>query len=148
MSIDQNKEIVILWLEERSKGNWDIINELFAPDYICHFGSDPEPVRGRDKVKQMNANSTWGFDVSPALEPELLIAEGDMVVHRKTMRFKPTGIFRGNPPTDKEATVGSVDIYRIVNGRIIEQWNYVDRFGLMYQLGNLPIPTQAEPSAE
>ena len=148
MSTDQNKEVVILWLEERNKGNWDIINELFVPDYICHFGSDPEPVRGRDKVKQMNANSTWGFDVSPALEPELLIAEGDLVVHRKTMRFKPTGMFRGNPPTDKEATVASVDIYRIVDGRIVEQWSHMDRFALMYQLGNFPIPGQAEPGAE
>lgn len=27
MSIDQNKEVVILWLEERDKGNWDIIKE-------------------------------------------------------------------------------------------------------------------------
>ena len=148
MSIDQNKEVVILWFEERSKGNWDIINELFAPDYICHFGSDPEPVRGRDKVKQMNANSTWGFDVSPTREPELLIAEGDLVVHRETVRFKPKGIFRGNPPTDKEATVAHVDIYRIVNGKIIEQWNYVDRFGLMHQLDNFPMPAQEEPSAE
>jgi hypothetical protein len=52
MSADQNKEIVILWLEERNKGNWNIINELFAPDYICHLASDPDPVRGRDKVKQ------------------------------------------------------------------------------------------------
>ncbi len=43
MSTDQNKEIVILWLEERDKGNWDIINELFAPDYVCHLASDPDP---------------------------------------------------------------------------------------------------------
>ena len=146
MPIDQNKEVIILWLEERNKGNWDIINELFDPDYICHLGSDPEPVRGRDKVKQMN--STWGFDISPTLEPELLIAEGDLVVHRQTMRFKPTGMFRGNPPTDKEAIVASVDIYRIVNGKIIEQWNYVDRFGMMSQLGSFPMPEQEEPSAE
>jgi hypothetical protein len=101
MSIDKNKEVVILWLEERDKGNWNIIDELFAADYICHLGSDPEPVRGRDKVKQMNVGSRWTFDIYLADEPDLLIAEGDLVVHRQTIRMKPKDPFRGFPPTDK-----------------------------------------------
>ena len=49
MSTDQNKEVVILWLEERDKGNWDIINELFAPDYVSHLASDPDPIRGKER---------------------------------------------------------------------------------------------------
>jgi predicted ester cyclase len=137
MSTDQNKEVVILWLEERKKGNWNIINELFAPDYVCHLASDPDPVRGRDKVKQMSIFSRNAFDSYATHEPDLLIAEGDMVVHRETVRLKPKDPFRGIPPTEKEATVANIDIYRIVDGRIVEQWNHPDRFGLMYQLGNL-----------
>ena len=140
MSTDQNKEIVILWLEERNKGNWDIINELFAPDYICHLASDPDPVRGRDKVKQMNVGSRWAFDIYPTHEPDLLIAEGDLVVHRETVRMKPKDPFRGLPPTEKEATVVNIDIYRIVDSRIVEQWNHLDRFGMMQKLGNFPAP--------
>jgi predicted ester cyclase len=140
MSTDQNKEVVILWLEERNKGNWDIINELFAPDYVCHLASDPEPVRGRDKVKQMNVMPRNAFDIYPTHEPDLLIAEGDIVVHRETVRLKPKDPFRGIPPTEKEATVASIDIYRIVDGRIVEQWNHPDMFGLMRQLDNLPTP--------
>ena len=121
MSIDQNKEVVILWLEERDKGNWDIINELFAPDYVCHLASDPDPISGRDKVKQMNVGSRWAFEFYPTNEPDLLIAEGDLVVHRETVRLKPKDPVRGIPPTEKEATVANVDIYRIVDGRIVEQ---------------------------
>jgi len=142
MSTDQNKEVVILWLEERDKGNWDIINELFAPDYVCHLASDPDPIRGRDKVKQMHAIPRSTFDTYPTNEPDLLIAEGDTVVHRETVRLKPKDPFRGSPPTEKEATVASIDIYRIVDGRIVEQWNHPDLFGQMYQLGNLPTPGQ------
>lgn len=144
MSTDQNKEVVILWLEARAKGNWDSIDELFAPDYIGHLGSDPEPLRGRDKVKQMHRYSLKAFEVFRTQEPDLLIAEGDLVVHREIVRLKPKDPFRGNPPTDKDAVVSNVDIYRIRNGRIVEQWNHTDRFGLMYQLGNFPIPGQAE----
>jgi len=136
MSTDQNKEVVILWLEERDKGNWDIINELFAPDYVCHFASDPVPIRGRDTVRQMNVGSRWAFDIYPTHEPDLLIAEGDLVVHRATVRLKPKDPWRGIPPTEKEAIVSSVDIYRILDGRIVEQWNHPDLFGQMHQLGN------------
>ena len=136
MSTHQNKEVVILWLEERNKGNWDIIDELFAPDYVCHLASDPEPVRGRDKVKQMNVGYKWAFEIYSTDEPDLLIAEGDLVVHRETVRLKPKDPVRGIPPTEKEATVASIDIYRIVDGRIVEQWNHPDMFGVMQQLGN------------
>jgi predicted ester cyclase len=136
MSTTQNKEVVILWHEERDKGNWEIINELFAPDYMCYLASDPDPVRGRDKVKQMAVGSRYAFDYYPTHEPELLIAEGDIVVHREIVRVKPKGAARGFPPTDKEATVVNIDIYRIVDGRIVEQWTLMDMFSLMRQLEN------------
>lgn len=80
------------------------------------------------------------FDIYPTDEPDLLIAEGDLVVHRETVRLKLKDPFRGFPPTDKEATVANIDIYRIVDGRIVEQWNHPDRFGVMHQLGNFPAP--------
>lgn len=142
MSTDQNKEVVILWLEERNKGNWDIINELFTPEYVCHLASDPDPVRGRDKVKQMNVGTRNVFDIYATSEPDLLIAEGDLVVHRETVRLKPKDPYRGMPPTEKEATVANIDIYRVVDGRIVEQWHHPDRFGQMVQLGNFPTSGQ------
>ena len=62
------------------------------------------------------------------------------MVHHETVRLKPKGPFRGFPPTDKEAIVANIDIYRIVDGRIVEQWTLMDRFGLMQQLDNFPPP--------
>ena len=145
MSIHRNKEIVILWLEARDKGNWEVIEQLFAPDYICHLASDPESVRGRHIVKQLHAMTRKTFEIFPTSEPDLLVAEGDLVVHRQTMRYKPKDPFRGMPPTDKEAVVASVDIYRVVDGRIVEQWNHPDMLGLMRQLDNsFPPPAYSE----
>ena len=144
MSIGQNKEVVILWLEARDKGNWDLIDELFAPDYVCHLASDPEPVRGRDKVKQMQVGHRFAFDIYPTDEPDLFVAEGDLVVHRQSVRMKPKDPLRGFPPTDKEAIVAHIDIYRVVDGRIVEQWIHLDRFGLMQQLDNFPPPAYSE----
>jgi predicted ester cyclase len=78
------------------------------------------------------------FDIQDT--PEFLIAEGDMVAIHDTYRAKHKGEFQGVPPTGKEATFTGIDIYRIVDGKIVEQWVEVDMLGLMQQLGFLPTP--------
>ena len=67
------------------------------------------------------------------------IAEGDRVVTRWTARGTHGGEFLGIPPTGKEFTFKGVDIVRIVDGKIVEGWDVPDLFGLMRQLGLIPI---------
>jgi predicted SnoaL-like aldol condensation-catalyzing enzyme len=119
MSTEENKKIVLRWREERNKGNWSIIDELHAPDYVGHLSFVPGgAIRGREALKQLFVGYWAAFDVLATPEPDFLIAEGDLVVNRETVRarHKETGI----PATGKEATVTSMDIYRIVNGKIVE----------------------------
>jgi predicted ester cyclase len=66
---------------------------------------------------------------------EDLIAEGDKVVERWTMRGTHRGEFMGIPPTNKQVTVGGIDIYRYKNGRRVETWSQFDGLGLLRQLG-------------
>ncbi len=51
-----------------------------------------------------------------------------------TYRVKHTGEFAGIPPTGKELTVAGIDIYRIVDGKIVEQWYEMDLTGMLQQL--------------
>ncbi len=139
MSTEENKKVVRRWLEERNKGNWNIIDELHAPDYVGYVGGVPGPVRGREALKQLFVGY-WAAFPNWTAEPNFLIAEGDMVVNRETFRGKHTGAFQGIPPTGKEVTVTATDIYRIVDGKILEQWTEVDMLGLMQQLGLIPAP--------
>jgi predicted SnoaL-like aldol condensation-catalyzing enzyme len=140
MSTEENKKIVLRWREERNKGNWGIIDELHAPDYVGHLSFVPGgAIRGREALKQLFVGYWAAFDVHVP-EPDLLFAEGDLVAHRETVRVKHKGAFQGIPPTGKEATITSMDIYRIVNGKIVEQWTEADFFGLMQQLGVIPAP--------
>jgi len=111
----------------------NIIDELHAPDYVGHYSGIPAPIRGREALKQLFAAYLAAFDIE--VTPEFLIAEGDMVVVHDANRVKHTGAFQGIPPTGKEATVTSTDIYRIVDGTIVEQWLETDFTGMMQQLG-------------
>lgn len=144
MSAEQNKRIVLRWREERDKGNWNIIDELHAPDYVGHVAGVPAPVRGREALKQLFVGYAAAFDILPT-EAAPLIAEGDMVVNRESFRLKHKGAFQGIPPTGKEATVTATDVYRIVNGQIVEQWTEGDMLSLVQQLGVLPTRGQRTP---
>ena len=41
----------------------------------------------------------------------------------------------GVAATGKAITLSGIAIYRIANGKIQEEWDYTDLFGLMQQLG-------------
>lgn len=144
MSTTQNKKIILRWREERRKGNWSIIDELHAPDYVGHISFVPGGIiRGREALKQLFVGYWAAFDVHATPKPDLLIAEDDFVAHRETVRVKHKGVFQGIPPTGKEATITSMDIYRIVDGKIVEQWTESDMLGLMQQLGVTSAPQHA-----
>jgi predicted ester cyclase len=147
MTTEQNKQVVLRWREERDKGNWNIIDELHAPDYVGHIAGVPGPVRGREALKQLFVGYSAAFEVHATPESDFLIAEGEMVINREAFRLKHRGAFQGIPPTGKEATVTSTDIYRIVDGKIVEQWTEGDMLSLMQQLGVLSMPGHGAPSS-
>jgi hypothetical protein len=39
--------------------------------------------------------------------------------------------------------VKTLDIWRVANGKAVENWVQMDMLGLMHQLGVVPVPTQS-----
>jgi len=140
MSTEQNKQLVLRWKEEIwNKRNVNIVDELCAPDYVGHITGTPGPIQGREALKQLLAAYLAAFDIQDT--PEFLIAEDDMVVIHDTYRLKHNkGAFQGIPPTGKEVSVTGTDIYRMVDGKFVQQWVEADFTGMMHQLGVLPMP--------
>jgi predicted ester cyclase len=139
MSTEENKQLVLHWKDEIwNKRNVTIVDELYAPDYIGHMAGTPGPIAGREALKQLIAAYLAAFDIH--LTSQFLIAEGDLVAVYDTVRLKHTGAFQGIPPTGKEATITSTDIYRMVDGKIVEQWTEGNMLDLMQQLGVIPAP--------
>ena len=71
-----------------------------------------------------------------------MIAEGDTVVVRGTTSGTQTGAMQGIPPTGKQFKVAGIDIFRVVDGKIVEPWDAVDQLGMLQQLGVIPAPGQ------
>lgn len=135
MSAETNKAVVRRLFEEVMKGNLSVADELIAEDYAQHsvFGI-PD---GREGFKQF-------FMTFAAAAPDAhfviddVIAEGDKVVTRLTVTGTQTGALQGIPPTGKTFSMKGIDIFRLVDGRIVEHWDAVDQVGMLQQLGVIP----------
>jgi len=69
---------------------------------------------------------------------EDVIAEGDKAVVRWTGRGTHQGVLLGIPPTGKQVTWTGMTIYRIADGKIVEERGEEDALGFLQQLGVVP----------
>lgn len=131
--LERNKEVVRKnHAEVWSKGNLEILEEVYTSDFICHFIVGPE-WRGYEGVRGAVSRHRTSFpDWTEQIED--IIAEGDRVVTRFRSRGTHKGEFNGISPTGRQVEIFEVAIYRIEDGRVAEQWGFPDALGLMQQL--------------
>ena len=65
---------------------------------------------------------------------------GDKVYTYAFWEGTQTGTFMGIPPSGKKAHVEYMDIWRVKDGKIRENWVVMDIAGLLIQLGVMPPP--------
>ena len=143
MSTQENKDTTRRLVEEVwNRGNWSVIEEVLAPNFVGYISGSPEPFHGQEGYRSViNAYRTAFPDLHFNIED--LIADGDKVAFRYTATGTQRGDLSGIPPTNKSATVPGMVILRYEGGKLTEQWVNLDLFGLMVQLGVIPAPGQA-----
>jgi steroid delta-isomerase-like uncharacterized protein len=129
----RNIEVVhVLYSEIWSKGNFDLIGDVFAEDFVGHFPA--ETVHGqKGVVAHVMALRTAFPDWTEEVEDT--IADRDRVVTRFTSRGTNLGDFFGNPPTGNRVEISEVAIFKLSDGKIVEQWVYPDILSMQRQLG-------------
>lgn len=145
MSLEHNKVLVRRLMEEDiSQGDAQVAAAIIHPDFVDHTN----PPGMQHGLEGHNAIVQLFRTVFPDLMWHIddLIAEGDKVVARTTMRGTHLGSFFGVPPSGKTVEMTGVHILRIADGRIIEHWGNNDDLGLMRQLGAVPAPVEATVS--
>ena len=141
MGTETNKEIVRRLAEEPWRGNFDVVDEHVATDYIGHDPSIPEPTRGPEGFKEFVRTYQAAFrDARVTVDEQ--IADGDIVATRWTGRGIHEGELMGIAPTGKEATVTGITISHLRNGKVAEEWSNWDTLGLLVQLGAVPAPAR------
>src|SRR5689334_19025942 len=143
-ALSDNKATILrseaeLW----SKGNLAVADYLYSLDFICHFVGGME-WRGVEGTKSAVASHRTSFpDWNEKVDD--IVAEGDRVVIRFTSTGTQRGEFAGIAPTGKKVSIQEVAIFRLANGKIVEQWGVPDLHGLIDQL-NAPSAGKTQTS--
>jgi steroid delta-isomerase-like uncharacterized protein len=137
MSVERNKMLVRRLMEDDiSRGDKTVAAAIIHPGFVDHTNPPgmQHGLAGHTAVVRLFRSAF------PDLEWRIddLIAEGDKVVARTTMRGTHRGELFGIPPTGKRVEMTGVHVVRIADGKIAEHWGNNDDLGMMRQLGVIP----------
>lgn len=121
-------------------GDADAFDEVVASDFVHHAPGLPPDLEG---MKQALPMFRAAFP-DMRLPVEDMIAEGDKVVDRVTVRGTHEGELMGIPASGKQVEFMETHISRIADGKIVERWGEWDALGMMQQIGAVPAPGQSE----
>ncbi len=130
---EQNKSVVQrYWNGKWNERRPEILDELQTQDVVYHGTS--EIMKGIEEYRQTYSGYLSAFQ-DTRIEVEELIAEGDLVMSRAVLHGIHNGELGGIPPTGKEISISAITVFRIVDGKIAEEWEIIDQLGMMTQLG-------------
>ncbi|WP_174189566.1 nuclear transport factor 2 family protein [Nocardia barduliensis] len=112
----RNKELALRGFREFAAGNIEVLRTLLHDDFLEHSPGNPS---GKDAFIDFIAQAPVA---GSALELARVIADDDYVV----MHYRMV-------PPDGEPDLAVVDIWRMVDGKIVEHWDVVQ-----------PVPDPAE----
>ena len=131
----ENKALVRRFYEEAwANGVLDVIDEVFAVDYVRHDLRPAQTLPGPEGMKRITADFRSAFP-DLRFEVEIVIAEDELVAARWTASGTHLGAWGTVEPTARSATFSGVNIFRFENGKVAEIWNHRDDLGLMEQVG-------------
>jgi steroid delta-isomerase-like uncharacterized protein len=137
MSVDANKHAVQRWIELWNERGADGVDEIFSTDF--HDEQLAQALGQPVTLELFKASLRGLIEVMghAQFEAHEMIAEGDQVVVRWTVRGVHQGTLWGLAPTGEAFAMAGVNIFRVVDGKIVERRSFLDPANV---LGLRPAP--------
>jgi len=123
----RNKAVAMRVFDEIfNQGKFQVANEIYAPDFQNHgpHGS----VDLKTDQDAVHAEKKAFPDLRMSVQE--MVAEGDKVAVLWTFQGTHTGSgYAGLPPTGTRVQLRGITIWRIVDGRIVEEWSSFSETG-------------------
>jgi predicted ester cyclase len=134
MSVSNKDVIRRLYEQVMGKGNLQVADEIFAPDYVDHMPIMETPDR-EGLLKSVDAARRAFPDVKPRIIAE--VAEEDWVaIAVEVDGGTHQGEYMGVPPTGRPVTWTETHFWRVADGRIQEHYGNVSMFEIHRMIGS------------
>jgi steroid delta-isomerase-like uncharacterized protein len=137
MSVENKTVMRRIYDELWNEGAYDIVDELVSADYVGHLPTPPSAPSGRDGLLWLIKTYRAAFpDIHVTITDQ--VSEGDKVFTAINLQGTHQAQFMHLPATHKKVNVNAMVITRFEDGKNVEGWAELDRFGMMQQLGVIP----------
>jgi steroid delta-isomerase-like uncharacterized protein len=134
---DLKKSVVLRYVDVWNNSNFDALDDIIHPDYRARRG-DRLMASGPAALKAWLSGLHKIFPDMRYTVEEIFTVD-DRVVVRASGVGTHLGEWRNNlftiPPTGRRVRWSGVDLIRVADGKIIEDWDYWDDRGLLEQIG-------------
>jgi ketosteroid isomerase-like protein len=134
-SSEANKAVVRRAFAAFEQGDVATLNELFDPEGPWHTPSGTTIRQGGPHAELRTSCPMCASLAQRKISLDVILAEGDLVAVRSTWSGIYTGTFRGTRVDGKKVSIVYSNIYRVIDGKICENWANVDRLSLAEQFG-------------
>jgi steroid delta-isomerase-like uncharacterized protein len=139
------EQLMARFVELFNRADLSIADEIMAPDFQADFTGLP-PMPNREAWKGLVQGFLDAFS-DFKLVPEHGLHDGEWVAGHWTWSARHTGEFMGIPATGRTVHVRGLGMYRVLDGRMVEEHTIEDMMALLVQLGVAPAPPgQAVPA--
>ena len=130
---ENNKAVVSRYVNEfKNEQKFTVFPKLFSSKFTHHFNF-PERTNKLDSFVSVGQLFLSAFpDVKVDLQQ--ILAEGNIVVEQNKVSATHKGIFNGIKPTDKKVYWTEIHIYRLENGKIVENFPAVNFERILMQV--------------
>ena len=133
MSCAANKTLVLNYYHRVVGGGaLGAIPDYIGETYIDHNAS---PGSGGPVAVEMHLRALRNTFPDFVLRTHEVIAENDWVAVRVTAEGTHLGEWLGIKPSGKRIQLRSLNLDRVLNGRIVEHWGEADTVGMLAQMG-------------
>jgi len=129
---DMKAKFRLVYDEILNNGKIDLFDEICSTDFVKHTMTPGESY-GIEGSKQSVLMLRKAFpDIKYNVED--MFGEADKIVARWSAKGTHNGDFMGIPPTGKQVVFSGIEIIRVKDDKAVEEWEELDRAGLMQQL--------------
>ncbi len=116
-----NEDLIRLACDEViGKGNFDVLEEVFASDYVAHASSGT--FEGRDFIGKFGKQLRSAIPDLEVLEIEFLAQTDDTVVWQRSLGGTHEGGMMGIPASKQSVKWNEMVVSRFASERIAEEW--------------------------
>jgi predicted ester cyclase len=136
--------VIRTYVDALNRGDESYLDEYFGPGYVYH---GPDGDLDAEGFKALHHSMLSAFPGGTMTAEDVLVS-GDKATTRWAFHGVQSGDFQGMAPTGREVTLTGIIISRFQDGRVVEEWEQIDRLGMMQQLGLLPPPEAGAEAGE